>query len=53
MLRENYRRIVKGYEPEEPTTFLEKALYVFWSLICAFRVLVIRLKLRIKNDSSS
>jgi len=46
MPKENYRRIVKGYEPREPASFLEKLFYMFWSLICALRVIAIRIKLR-------
>ena len=53
MPRENYLRIVKGYEPREPAAFFEKLFYILWLLICAFKVIAIRLKLRIKNDRSS
>ena len=47
MPKENYRRIVKGYEPKEPAAFFEKVFYLFWLLICAFKVIAIRIKSRI------
>ena len=46
MPRENYRRIVRGYEPIEPAAFFEKVFYLFWLLICAFKVIPIRVKSR-------
>ena len=49
MPRENYLRILKGYEPIEPAAFFEKLFYIFWSLIGAFKVVAIRLKLRATN----
>ena len=42
----NYRRIVKGYGPTEPAAFFEKVFYVFWSLVCAFKIIVLRIRLR-------
>ncbi len=45
MPRENYYRIVKGYEPKEPVGFFEKLFYIIWSLVCASRVVAMRIKL--------
>ena len=45
MPRENYRRIVKGYEPIEPAGFFEKVFYVFWSLTYAFKVILLRIRM--------
>lgn len=50
MPRENYYRIIKGYEPVEPAAFFEKLFYILWSLICAFRVIAIRIRLRTTNE---
>jgi len=35
MSRENYRRIVRGYEPIEPAGFFEKVFYLLWLLVCS------------------
>ena len=50
MPRENYYRIVKGYEPKEPAGFFEKMFYIIWLLVCAFRVVALRIKLRIAKE---
>ena len=44
MPRENYRRIVKGYKPIEPSAFFEKVFLVFWSIVCSFKILLIRIR---------
>ncbi len=46
MPRENYYRIVKGYEPKEPADFFEKLFFIIWSLVYASKVVVMRIKLR-------
>jgi len=43
---ENYLRIARGYEPGEPASFFEKAFYIFWVMICAFKVVLMRIKVR-------
>ena len=45
MRGENYLRIVKGYEPIEPAGFFEKIFYVFWLLTCAFKVILLSIRL--------
>ncbi len=50
MPRENYYRIVKGYEPKEPAGFFEKLFCIVWSLICASKVVVMRIKLRTAKE---
>ena len=39
MARENYSRIVRGYEPGEPAAFPEKVFYIGWAVIRALRIL--------------
>jgi len=46
MAGENYLRIAQGYEPGEPASFLEKAFYIFWVMIGAFKVVLMRIKVR-------
>lgn len=36
---ENYRRIVKGYEPIELPGFFEKVFYILWLVVCPVEVL--------------
>ncbi len=50
MARENYLRIVKGYEPGEPASFLEKAFYIFRVMICVFKVILMRIKVRMAKE---
>ena len=50
MPRENYLRIARGYEPGEPASFLEKAFYIFWIMICAFKVILMRIKVRMAKE---
>ena len=52
MPKENYRRIIKGYEPREPATCFEKLFYIFWSVMCAFKVVSIRIKLRAMKENN-
>lgn len=44
MPRENYRRIVKGYNPIEPAGFFEKVFYLLWLPVYAVQILLIRIK---------
>lgn len=46
MPRENYYRIVKGYEPIEPAAFFEKVFYLLWLPVYVVQVLLIRIKTR-------
>ena len=53
MPRENYRRIVKGYEPIEPAGFFEKVFYLLWLPVCVFQILLVGVKrYRIKDGKS-
>ena len=52
MPKENYRRIIKGYQPREPATLFEKLFYIFWSVMCAFKVVLIRIYLRAAKENS-
>ena len=49
---ENYRRIVKGYEPTEPAGFFEKVFYILWLPVYALQVLVIRIKSRATKEDN-
>ncbi len=42
MPKGNSQRIIKGYDPIEPTSLFEKAFYVFWCFMCALKLLVLR-----------
>ena len=46
MLRENYSRIIRGYEPREPAAFPEKVFYICWALMRALRILAMGAKRR-------
>jgi hypothetical protein len=50
MPRENYYRIIKGYETKEPAGFFEKLFYIIWSPVCASKVVAMRIKLRTAKD---
>ena len=45
MSKENYRRIVKGYEPIEPAGFLEKVFYLLWLPVYVFQIIKLRIRL--------
>ena len=45
MSRENYRRIVRGYEPIEPAGFLEKVFYLLWLPVYVFQIMKLRVRL--------
>jgi len=47
MPRENYRRILKGYEPKEPTMIGEELFYILWCLVCGLKILSMRIRRRI------
>jgi len=51
MPQENYRRIMKGYEPHEPTTIGEQLFYILWCIFCALKILGRRIsgELGVKN----
>lgn len=50
MPRENYARIVKGYQPKEPAGFFEKVFYLLWLPVCIFQIMLVRIRLnRIKD----
>ena len=44
MPKENYLRIVRGYDPIEPAGFFEKVFYLLWLPVCLFQILLIRIK---------
>ena len=44
MPKENYLRIIKGYDPIEPAGFFEKVFYLLWLPVSVFRILLIRIK---------
>ena len=44
MPRENYRRIVKGYEPMEPAGFFEKVFYLLCLPVYVFQIIRMRLR---------
>ena len=44
MPRENYRRIVKGYEPIEPAGFFEKVFYLLWLSGYVFQIILMRVR---------
>jgi len=46
MPRENYSRILRGYEPREPAAFPEKVFYICWAIMRALRILAIGAKRR-------
>jgi hypothetical protein len=43
--RENYARIVKGYQPKEPAGFFEKVFYLLWLPVCIFQIMLVRVRL--------
>jgi len=51
MPKDNYRRILKGYEPVEPSTILEKFFYVLWCFLCGLKILSMRIRRRISGKS--
>jgi hypothetical protein len=53
MSTKNYHRIAKGYEPIEPVAFFEKVFYVLWSVMCAFRILAMCIRLRVAKEQNS
>ena len=50
MSRDNYRRIVKGYEPKEPAGFFEKVFYLLWLPVYVFQVIRLRVRLYRTKD---
>ena len=50
MPRDNYRRIVKGWEPKEPAGFFEKVFYLLWLPVYVFQVIRIRVRLYRTKD---
>jgi len=46
----NYFRIAKGYEPIEPTGFFEKVFYLLWLLVYAFKIILLRIRLRVAKE---
>lgn len=51
MPKENYLRIVKGYDPIGLAGFFEKVFYLLWSPVCLFQILLIRIKLIRTKDN--
>lgn len=47
MSRENYLRIVKGYEPIEPADFFEKVFYLLMLPVYVFQIILMRIRLHI------
>jgi|GEM_PF-3206937 len=45
----NYKRIILGYEPEEPATVGVKVFYVFWCLITGLRIAIKRLWRKVRH----
>ena len=53
MPKENYLRIVKGYEPIEPADFFEKVFYLLWLPVYVFQVILICVRpYRTKGDKN-
>jgi len=53
MPRDNYRRIMKGYELHEPTTIGEHLFYIIWCFLCGLRILGMRIWRRISGKYRS
>ena len=52
MPRENYRRIIKGYEPIEPASFFEKVFYLLWLPVYVLQIIGLRIKLYLTRDEA-
>ncbi len=40
--KENYIRIIKGYNPREPTTIFERIFYIVWCIFSGIHITVNR-----------
>ena len=52
MPRENYRRIIKGYEPIEPAGFFEKVFYLLWLPVYVLQIIWLRTRLYLTKDEA-
>ena len=52
MPRENYRRIIKGYEPIDPAGFFEKVFYFLWLLVYVLQIIRLRTRLYLTKDKA-
>ena len=47
--KENYIRMMKGYNPREPTTIFEKIFYILWCVLCGIHIIANRFLNHIKK----